>query len=113
MTYQLQILGLSIGLVFAGTAAKLTGNDAEPYLHQILELPQIRPSITEHRLHQLDCQHCGISARAETARDRWSSQYGERLAAAVAILSSENYQSHSKVQTLLNRLLELTFLLRV
>jgi uncharacterized protein YegP (UPF0339 family) len=33
-----------------------------------------------------------------------SSQYGERLTAAVAILSSENYQSHSKVQTLLNRL---------
>jgi transposase len=43
----------------------LTGNDGEPYLHQILELPQIRPSITEHRLHQLDCQHCGISTRAK------------------------------------------------
>ena len=82
----------------------LTGNDAEPYLHQILELPQIRPSITEHRLHQLDCQHCGISTRAKLPETVGSSQYGERLTAAVAILSSENYQSHRKVQTLLNRL---------
>jgi hypothetical protein len=66
MTYQLQILGLSIGLVFTcrNCGSALTGND-RTYLHQILELPQIRPSITEHRLHQLDCQHCGISTRAK------------------------------------------------
>jgi transposase len=32
------------------------------------------------------------------------SQYGERLTATVALLSSEHYQSHSKVQSLLNQL---------
>ena len=43
----------------------LAGNDAKPYRHQILELPQLRPSITEHRLHRLNCDHCGTSTRAK------------------------------------------------
>ena len=83
----------------------LTGNDAEPYRHQILELPQLRPSITEHRLHRSDCEHCRTSTRSKfPGTVGASSQYGERLTAAVAILSSKNYQSHSKVKTLLHRL---------
>ena len=82
----------------------LTGNDDDPFRHQIIELPQLRPSITEHRLHRLDCAHCGTSTRAKLPESVGASQYGERLTAAVAILSSENYQSHSKVKTLLHRL---------
>jgi len=83
---------------------ELTGFDAAPYRHQILELPQLRPQITEHRLHQLNCAHCGTSTRAQLPPAVGVSRYGERLTAAVGILSSENGQSHSKVQTLLNRL---------
>ena len=82
----------------------LAGNDGEPFRHQILELPQLRPLITEHRLHRLDCEHCGTSTRSKLPETVGASQYGERLTAAVAILSSENYQSHSKVKTLLHRL---------
>jgi transposase len=82
----------------------LTGADESPYRHQILELPSLRPQITEHRLHQLSCGHCGTLTRAKLPDTVGVSRYGERLSAAVALLSSENYQSHSKVQTLLHRL---------
>jgi transposase len=82
----------------------LTGTEESPYRHQILELPSLRPQITEHRLHQLSCVHCGTSTRAKLPDTVGVSRYGERLSAAVALLSSENYQSHSKVQTLLHRL---------
>lgn len=82
----------------------LRGVDPQPYRHQILELPELRPQITEHQLHQLTCEHCGTATRAKLPDTVGVSHYGERLTAAVGLLSSENYQSHSKVQTLLNRL---------
>jgi len=82
----------------------LTGADEAPYRHQILELPVLRPHITEHRLHQLNCEHCGRLTRAKLPESVGVSHYGERLTAAVGLLSSENVQSHSKVQTLMSRL---------
>jgi transposase len=82
----------------------MTGEDPEPYRHQIVELPVLRPQITEHQLHQLTCEHCGTATRAKLPDKVGVSHYGERLTAAVGLLSSENYQSHSKIQTLLNRL---------
>ena len=83
---------------------ELLGEDPEPYRHQILEIPPLRPQITEHQLHQLNCGHCGTATRAKLPTGVGASQYGERLTATIALLSSDNYQSHSKVQTLLNRL---------
>jgi len=83
---------------------ELTGDDPAPYRHQILEIPPLRTQITEHRLHQLNCPHCGTATRAKLPSGIGASQYGERLSAIVALLSSDHYQSHRKVQTLLNRL---------
>lgn len=82
----------------------LMGKDEAPYRHQILELPVLRPQITEHRLHQLNCEHCGTTTRAKLPDSVGVSHYGERLTATVGRLSSENVQSHSKVQTRLSRL---------
>jgi hypothetical protein len=101
MTYQLQILGLSIGLVFAGTAAKLTG--------RCRTLSASNPGIAADSSLYHRASFTSVVSIVEFQREQLpetvgSSQYGERLTAAVAILSSENYQSHSKVQTLLNRL---------
>jgi transposase len=82
----------------------LTGKDPKPHRHQIVDLPQLRPKITEHRFHELICQVCGAATRAQRPKTVGASQYGERLSAVVGLLSSENYQSHRKVQTLLHRL---------
>lgn len=93
-----------VPLVCPICGVELTGADPAPYRHQILEVPPLRPQITEHRLHQLNCAHCGTATRAKLPTGVGASQYGERLTATVALLSSQNYQSHSKMQTLLNDL---------
>ncbi len=43
---------------------KLIGVDSNPYRHQVVEIPPINPIIVEHRLHQVECQHCGTLTRA-------------------------------------------------
>ena len=77
-----------IPTVCAICAEALTGKDEAPYRHQILELPVLRPQITEHRLHQLNCAHCGTPTRAKLPDVVGVSHYGERLTAAVGRLSS-------------------------
>ena len=93
-----------IPAVCRACGVELSGEDPKPYRHQILEIPPLRRQITEHRQHQLNCPHCGTATRAKLPSGIGVSQYGERLSATVALLSSDHYQSHRKVQTLLNRL---------
>jgi transposase len=42
----------------------LTGDDPRPLRHQVLELPTIRPQVTEYQLHRLRCPACGLSTCA-------------------------------------------------
>jgi transposase len=44
---------------------KLSGTDKNPYRHQVVEIPPIELEIREHRLHQLECNHCGAKTRAK------------------------------------------------
>src|SRR5438128_9368691 len=39
--------------------APLSGDDASPFRHQVIELPPIKPVITEDQWHQLTCPACG------------------------------------------------------
>ena len=43
---------------------KLSGSDPDPLRHQVWELPQIKPHVTEYQLHRLEC-HCGATTCAE------------------------------------------------
>ena len=38
---------------------ELSGNDPEPLIHQVAELPKIEPIVDEYRLHRLTCPGCG------------------------------------------------------
>jgi len=68
-------------------AQKLLGEDANPYRHQIVEIPPIRPQVAEYRLHQLVCSQCGSATRAELPADVSPSGYGPRVVGTVALLS--------------------------
>jgi transposase len=83
---------------------KLTGEDPEPYRHQIIEMPIVRPDVVEYRLHELDCEHCGAKTRAELPEGVTPKSYGQGLAAWIAILSSEYRQSYRQVEKLLAEL---------
>ena len=83
---------------------ELEGIDPQPYRHQIVEVPPIAAKITEHRLHQLDCPHCGKKNRAKLPSGVSAIGYGERLSALVAWLSSDYRHSHGQLQQLLKHL---------
>ena len=39
-------------------ATSLTGTDPEPLRHQVWEIPEIKPLVTEYQLHRLTCPAC-------------------------------------------------------
>jgi transposase len=79
---------------------ELEGADPQPYRHQVVEVPPIAAKITEHRLHQLECPHCGKKTRAKLPAEVSAIGYGARLSALVAWLSSDYRQSHGQLQQL-------------
>jgi transposase len=79
---------------------KLEGVDEDPYRHQVVEIPPIKPIVTEYRLHQLNCVHCGEKTRAKLPTGA-EAGFGDRLAALVGVLSSKYRQSHSMVKEML------------
>ena len=59
----------------------LTGNDAEPIRHQVWELPEIKPIVTEYQQHRLVCRCCGITTCASLPPGVPNGQSGPRLVA--------------------------------
>ena len=69
----------------AGCQAPLSGEDASPFRHQVLEIPPIKPTITEYQWHQLVCPDCGETTRAPWPKGVPSGTYGPRVHATVAL----------------------------
>ena len=80
---------------------ELKGEDLQPHRHQIVELPVLKPQVTEYRLHKLECEHCGEKSRAKLPTGVSEKSYGARLTALVGILSVQARQSHRQTQGLL------------
>ena len=76
---------------------KLLGTDDNPYRHQIVEIPPIELEIVEHRLHQLECNHCGAKTRAKLPENVSESGYGATVVALVSLMSGVYGHSHRMV----------------
>jgi transposase len=63
---------------------------AEPWRHQVAELPPIAVRVTEHRLHRVCCPACSARTRAALPADVPQSAFGSRLQAAVVTLAVRN-----------------------
>ena len=85
--------------------AKLSGNDAEPLRHQVWELPEIKPIITEYQRHRLRCPSCGQTTCAELPLGVPQGQSGPRLMAFVALLMAYYRQSKRRTADFLSTLL--------
>ncbi|MEH1836203.1 MAG: DUF6444 domain-containing protein [Nostoc sp.] len=90
---------------------KLVGADSNPRRHQVVEIPPINPLIVEHRLHQLECQHCGTLTRASLPADVPIRGYGERVVALVAVLSGLYRHSTRMVQSAMQDIFGITMCL--
>ena len=84
---------------------KLSGRDPEPLRHQVWELPEIKPTVTEYQRHRLCCRRCGASSCAELPPGVPVGQAGPRLVALVALLMGCFRQSKSRVAKFLEQVL--------
>ena len=85
--------------------AKLTGHDPTPLRHQVWELPQITPLVTEYQRHRLTCPGCGASTCGELPSGVPHSQAGPRLVALTALLMGCFKQSKRRVALFLEQVL--------
>lgn len=76
---------------------RLKGADPEPLRHQVWELPEIKPVITEYQRHRLVCGGCGTTTTGELPPGVPAGQTGPRLAAFVALLMAYFRQSKRRV----------------
>ena len=67
-------------------AHPVTGTDPEPLRQQVLELPPVRPQVTEYRRHRLTCPRCG-RVTCPPLPPGVRGGYGPRVQAACAVLT--------------------------
>ena len=75
---------------------RLRGSDPDPLRHQVWELPEIRPIITEYQRQRLTCA-CGTITCAALPPDVPTGQSGPRLVALVTLLMAHFRQSKRRV----------------
>jgi len=76
---------------------------AEPWRHQVAELPPIAVGVTEHRLYRVCCPECATRTRAELPREARSA-FGPRLQAALVTLTVRNRVSRRDTSELAREL---------
>ncbi len=77
----------------------LHGEDANPYRHQVVEIPPVAPIVIEHRLHQRVCSQCQTATRAQLPPGECQTGYGPRVVATTALLSGLYRHSQRMVQS--------------
>lgn len=88
-----------------GCGFRLTGEDSQPLRHQVWEIPEIKPLVTEYQRHRLNCPCCGKSTCGELPAGVPSSQAGPRLVALTALLMGCFKQSKRRVALFLEQVL--------
>jgi transposase len=83
----------------------LRGRDSEPRRHQVWDIPEIKPLVTEYQLHRLTCPGCSISTCGELPAGVPQGQAGPRLVALVALLMGCFKQSKRRVALFLEQVL--------
>lgn len=85
--------------------ARLVGTDPTPERQQKVEIPVIRPQVTEYRLHALRCGCCGEVTRGRLPEGVPAGCFGPCLLAVIALLSGAYRLSKRQIQQLLSDLL--------
>lgn len=84
--------------------ARLAGTDAAPSRHQVMELPRVRPRVTEYQLHTLSCERCGLPTTAGLPRGVPPGAFGPRLQAVAAVCTGVYHLSRRTTVGLLRDL---------
>ena len=65
----------------------LVGNDPEPVIHQVAELPRIEPTVDEYRLHRLICPACRATTCGALPAGVPAGSFGPYLRAMLAMFA--------------------------
>ena len=84
---------------------RLSGCDLSPLRHQVWELPEIKPLVTEYQRHRLECPCCGETTCAPLPPGVPEGQSGPRLIAFTALLMAYYRQSKRRTADFLSTLL--------
>lgn len=82
----------------------LAGIDREPLRHQVWELPEIKPIVTEYQQHRLVCS-CGCSTCGKLPEGVPTGQAGPRLIAFAAVLMACFRQSKRRAAPFMSTIL--------
>jgi transposase len=83
----------------------LSGDDPDPLRHQVWELPEIKPQVTEYQRHRLACPCCGDTTCADLPAGVPAGQSGPRLVAFTGLLMAYFRQSKRRTALFLESLL--------
>jgi transposase len=83
---------------------ELSGVDPDPHRHQLWELPEIQPIVTEYQQHRLTCS-CGCSTCGELPKGAPTGQAGPQLIAFAALLMACFRQSKRRAAQFLSMIL--------
>ena len=87
---------------------ELCGDDPDPLIHQVAELPKIEPIVDEYRLHRLTCPGCGATTCAVLPPGVPTGCFGAYLQAVLATLAGAYRLSKRQVQQLVSDLFTLS-----
>lgn len=87
--------------------ARLTGDDPAPLRHQVWELPEIQPLVTEYQRHRRGCPGCGATTCAPLPPGVPAGQSGPRLVAFVATLMAHFRQSKRRTALFVTSVLKI------
>jgi transposase len=85
----------------------LSGRDRDPLRHQVYELPEIRPIVTEYQRHRLRCPGCGGTTCASLPEGVPTGQSGPKLIAFVALLMACFRQSKRRTSLFVTSILNI------
>lgn len=85
----------------------LQGADSQPLRHQVWELPEIKPLVTEYQQHRLSCPRCHETTCAALPPGVPSGQSGPKLIAFVALLMACFRQSKRRTSLFVTSILNI------
>jgi transposase len=86
----------------------LSGEDPNPLIHQVAELPKIEPIVDEYRLHRLACPDCGQTTCGTLPEGVPTVSFGPYLQAVLATLAGAYRLSKRQIQQLVSDLFGLS-----
>ncbi|MFP3021280.1 MAG: IS66 family transposase zinc-finger binding domain-containing protein, partial [Wolbachia sp.] len=79
----------------------------KPYVHQKVDLPEIRPYVVEYQLEQGHCRRCGKRRSSRLPKGVAPDTFGPRIKSVIAGLSGFYKNSKREVASIINDIFNL------